>query len=161
MIPALGETISHNKYGKGTVVVSTERCVGVQFSLSGRVNFKPSEFEHPVEKYLATDNGLQFISILRRFENTMYAKVRNSERFFSRYLSVTGESISPLIRGILISEQEDKWGDEMSIRFELGDFSPSFPVDANPRMYDGSKGILNDNQYIWTLIEKHGFRFGK
>jgi hypothetical protein len=26
---------------------------------------------------------------------------------------------------------------------------------------NGGKGILNDNAYIWILIEHHGFRFGK
>jgi hypothetical protein len=116
---------------------------------------------NPIARYLKTGDGKQFVDLLRRFEHTMYVKVRNPEKFFSRYETTTGERLSDLTPGVLISLQEDKWGDEMSIRFELDGFEPNFPADAEPRVYDGGKGILNDNDYIWFLIEQHDFRFGK
>jgi hypothetical protein len=115
--------------------------------------------------YLNTGNGKSFVEMLRPFESTMYAKVRYPEKFFSRYQRTTGESISSSTSGILISTQKDKYGDEMSMRFTLGDFNPVFPKNAHPRLYkangDELRGILNDNAYIWALIEHHGFRFGR
>src|ERR1039458_1308713 len=112
---------------------------------------------NPVARYLKSDDGKQFVELLRRFEHNMYVKVRNP-KFFDRYFAATGERLSRDTRGVLISEQEDKWGDEMLITFTLGDFQPNFPADAKPRIYDGGKGVLNDNEYIWSLIEQHGFR---
>jgi hypothetical protein len=116
---------------------------------------------NPIASYLKTGDGQQFVSLLHQYENTMYAKVRNPDTFFVHYERATGEKISRNTPGILISEQEDKWGDELSIRFMLNDFQPNFPAGAKPRFYDGGKGILNDNDYVWFLIEQHGFRFGK
>jgi hypothetical protein len=116
---------------------------------------------NPVSNYLSTGDGQKFVELLKKFEHTMYAKVRNEEKFFQRYEVATGEKLSNSTPGILISEQEDKWGDELLINFELGEYQPNFPSDAKPRVYDGGKGVLNDNAYVWTLIEKHGFRFGK
>ena len=124
------------------------------------LKFTPVE-RNPVARYLKSDDGQQFVKLLKDFESTMYAKVRYPEKFFDRYEKTTGVRIGVSTPGILISEQEDKWGDELSIRFELGDFEPNFPSDAKPRVYDGGKGILNDNAYIWFLIEQHGFRFRK
>jgi hypothetical protein len=116
---------------------------------------------NPIAQYLKSGDGQQFVNLLRQFENRMYVKVRNEDKFFSRYRALTGERLTRDTHGVLISEQDDKWGDEMMITFELGDFEPNFPADAKPRVYDGGRGILNDNDYIWYLIEQHGFRFGR
>ena len=116
---------------------------------------------NPVARYLKSPDGSSFVDLLRKYEHTLYAKVRNPDKFFSRYQSITGSRITRDTPGILISEQGDKWGDEMMISFDLGNFSPNFPDDAKPRVYDGGRGVLNDNAYIWFLIEQHGFRFGK
>ena len=116
---------------------------------------------NPVSRYLSTGDGQKFVELLRKFEHNLYAKVRNREKFFERYEKTTGYKLSDSTPGILISKQEDKWGDELLISFDLSDYEPNFPADAKPRVYDGGKGILNDNDYVWTLIERHGFRFGK
>lgn len=116
---------------------------------------------NPISRYLNSGDGQKFVELLKRFEHTMYVKVRNSEKFFRRYETATGEKLSRTTPGILISEQESKWGDELLISFKLEDFEPNFPSGAKPRVYDGGKGILNDNDYVWFLIEQHGFRFGK
>jgi hypothetical protein len=116
---------------------------------------------NPISQYLKSEDGQQFVALLKEFENTMYAKVRKPSLFFDRYEKATGEKISQVTPGILLSTQDSKWGDELSIRFVLSGFEPNFPSGAKPRVYDGGRGILNDNDYIWTLIEKHGFRFGR
>jgi hypothetical protein len=110
--------------------------------------------------YLGTGDGKQFVELLREHEHTLYAKVRYPEAFFKRYLKATGTSLYEGFPGILLSKQASKYGDEMSIRFSLINFEPVFPANVRPRL-DASRGILNDNQYIWALIEDHGFRFGK
>jgi hypothetical protein len=116
---------------------------------------------NPIARYLKSGDGQQFVALLRKFEHTLYAKVRDTDKFFKRYYAATGVHLSQTTPGILISEQENKWGDELLMTFALGGFEPTFPTDAHPRMYDGGKGVLNDNEYIWYLIEQHGFRFGK
>lgn len=119
---------------------------------------------NPIRGYLNSGDGRKFIDLLRKFEHTMYVKVRRPEQFFNRYEKATGEKLARDTHGILISEQENKWGDELLITFYLGDFEPNFPSDAKPRLDRDSKtghGVLNDNDYVWTLIEQHGFRFGK
>lgn len=116
---------------------------------------------NPIARYLKSGDGQKFVALLRRFEHTLYAKVQDTDKFFKRYYDVTGVRLSQTTPGILISEQENKWGDELLMTFRLGDFEPAFPADAHPRVYDKGKGVLNDNEYIWYLIEQHGFRFGK
>lgn len=113
--------------------------------------------------YLKSADGAQFVELLRHFENTLYVKVRNPDKFFEWYTLATGEKISGLTPRVLISTQENKWGDEMSIRFNLGDATFNFPSDAHPRIENASTGeaILNDNEYIKFLIANHGFRFGR
>lgn len=116
---------------------------------------------NPIARYLKSEDGRQFVELLRKFEHTLYAKVRDEKKFFNRYYAATNERLSRTTPGLLMSEQENKWGDELLMTFTLGDFTPAFPADAHPRVYDGGKGVLNDNEYIWYLIEQHGFRFGK
>lgn len=111
--------------------------------------------------YLHTPDGSKFVELLRPFQSSMYAKVRYPEKFFSRYLKSTGVLLSEGDHGILISRQDDKYGDEISMRFALENFEPIFPNNAHPRLYNTGRGILNDNDYIWALIEDHGFRFAK
>jgi hypothetical protein len=132
----------------------------------GNPHIKPTvvEIETDVRAaYLKSDEGQTFVEHLRKFEGKMYAKVRNVNAFFSRYERVTGEKLSRSTAGILISEQDDKWGDEMLLAFNMTGLTFNFPADAHPRIknIDTGEAILNDNDYIWFLIENHGFRFGR
>jgi hypothetical protein len=127
-------------------------------------NLSDITLESPAEAkvaYLKTGDGQDFVDMLRPFEHTLYAKVRYPDVFFKRYEKATGVLLKEGDHGILISRQESKYGDEMTIKFKWNGVEAKFPFNAHPRLYNTGKGILNDNEYIWALIEDHGFRFGK
>ena len=161
-----GQSVPFNRMGRFVREHLNGRTCCVDLGKNGLASAQLADItlETPAEAkvaYLKTGDGEAFVNMLRPFENTLYCKVRYPDIFFKRYEKATGVLLKEGDSGILISRQESKYGDEMTIKFKWNGLEAKFPFNAHPRLYNTGKGILNDNEYIWALIEDHGFRFGK
>lgn len=151
--------------GKKTPLVGVQPIGSKKFLWSHAESIQ----EMPVSSYLtSTDGGRAFIEALRPYEKNLYVKIlpHKVEEFIKEYERITGEKLSVDTPGVCISGNQSKYGTEWSLRFKLPEGQTvntfAFPVNANPRLLEeGEWFILNTNDFITELIQRHGFRLGR
>lgn len=156
----IGDSYTHKKYGMGTVVIVTDKCIGLNFTDKGRVNFSPSELIPAVLREFSITWNLEIASFIRELAESERTRLyletidKTSNVVETKYHKITDVVLIPKSGEYNIApESAGKWSTEATVYF---DPRLEVPIGLPPAE---RKGQINSIELFWSLV-RLGFRLG-